>query len=280
MNQKTILLVIFILLFCFSPATVAAGNFIVGVKGWYASWDSSILDWFEQDIAQDFMDRRLSLTADSDPGTGYLAGPLLGYQTDDGKWSFSFAPMVFSSFTQDWNGAAGSMDLNSNVDLSRQDYDLSATYTLSKYLRVYAGWKIQIMEMDFNLSYETPARPQAFAYKVESTVHMPTAGIGLTYPVHEKVVLGLQLGVLYAVPELEITDQDNITRNLYPQPSFGYNSEANISFQPLERLVLQLGYRYQIFSLETVNIVDSDALEKWDSYDITHGCTMSVVYVF
>jgi len=280
MNRKTILLVIFILLLFFSPATTNAGNFIVGAKGWYASWDSSILDWFEQDIALDFMNRRLTLTADSDPGTGYLAGPLLGYQTDSGKWSFSFAPMIFSSFTQDWSGTAGSMALNSNVDLSRQDYDFSATYTLSKYLRAYAGWKIQIMEMDFTLSYETPARPQTSAYKVESMVHMPTVGLGLTYPVHEKIVLGLQLGALYAVPDLKITDQDSLSRNLFPQPSFGYNSEVNISIQPIERLVFQLGYRYQVFTLETVNIVDTDTLEKWDSYDVTHGGTLSVVYVF
>jgi len=280
MKKNLIILAIFSFLIFIDITSLHAGQFMLGVKGWYTSWDSSILDWFEQDIALDFRNRRLTLQADNDPGTGYLSGPLFGYQTDNGKWSFSFAPMVISSFSQDWKGTAGSMALNSNVDLERQDYDLSVNYTLSKFIKVYAGWKLQIMEMDFSLSYVTPARPQEFRYKVESMVHMPTIGIGAIYPVHEKVVIGLQLGILYAVPDLEITDQDDYTRNLWPQPSFGYNIEPNVTFQPLERLIFQLGYRYQVFSLETVNIVDGDTLSKWDSYDITHGVTLTGVYVF
>ena len=68
-----------------------------GVKGWYTSWESSVLDWFEKNLIADFASRGVDLSTDIDNGSGYLAGPLVSYQSDDGKWSASLAPMVFSS---------------------------------------------------------------------------------------------------------------------------------------------------------------------------------------
>ncbi len=260
------------------PTISNAGTFMVGAKGWYASWDSAILDWFEQDIAIGFRENRLTLTADSDPGEGYLAGPLFGYQTSDGKWSFSFAPMVFSSFSQDWHGTAGSMVLTSDVDLERKDFDLAASYTLTKYLKVFFGYKFQDMDLDFTLSYDTLVGPQTFRYKVESMVHIPTVGVGGVYPLSEKFVTGLQLGVLYAIPELNLIKIDTgEVEDIEPWPSLGFNGEATATYQLFESFIVQLGYRYQVFTLEARG---PGRVEKTKSYDITHGAILSAVYVF
>ena len=43
-------------------------------------------------------------TADAENGKGFLAGPLVSYQTDDRLWTVSLAFMWFSSFSQDIQG--------------------------------------------------------------------------------------------------------------------------------------------------------------------------------
>ena len=102
--MRYVLLFSLVLAYAFSPVTSKAGTFMVGAKYWYANWDSAILDWFEKDIGGGFKALGVELRSDIDTGSGYLAGPLLGYQTDDGSLAVSLAPMLFSSFSQDWTG--------------------------------------------------------------------------------------------------------------------------------------------------------------------------------
>ncbi len=262
----------------FLPLNAVAGTYLLGVKYWHADWDSAILDWFEEDISRSFEENRLPLTADSGPGKGYLYGPLIGYQTDNEKWTFSFAPMIFSSFDQNWTGSAGSMDLDGTVNLERKDYDFMIGYNLSKYFKAYLGYKYQEMEMDFELSYFSMTTGKTtFNYHIESKVHMPSAGLGGFYPLHEKLVAGLQMGLLYAIPELKIKENSSGTENIKPWPNPGFNVEASFTYQPSINFVVQAGYRYQVFELEARGPGREDTTE---SYDITQGWTLTAVYVF
>ena len=43
------------------------------------------LKWFEKDVGAGFHEMGMTLNSKSDPGSGYLLGPLLSYQTDDAK---------------------------------------------------------------------------------------------------------------------------------------------------------------------------------------------------
>ena len=149
---------------------------MASIKFWYASWDSAVLDWFEQDLAAGFRENGIALEADSDPGDGYLAGPLVSYQTENGKWSFSGAFMVFSHFSQDWDGSAPGMNIASSLDLERFDLDFAVNYTLHKYVKVFVGYKHQKTEMDFTLRYDTLMARRVFGYELEADVSMPTAG--------------------------------------------------------------------------------------------------------
>ncbi len=275
--KKLIIIIIIIFIVAINPLASEAGTFMVGAKGWYTTWEASILDWFEKDIAVNFMETGAALLADKDPGYGYLAGPLLGYQTDNGKWSISIAPMVFSSFSQDWTGSIGAMALKSDVRLERKDLDFAVNYSVSKYVKIFVGYKHQMIDMEFLLSYNTMMEGKEFKYDLESTVYIPTAGAGFFYPVHEKLVVGLQLGALYSIPDLKMTNYINEEFDIWPHPSIGFNGEASINYQPLQKLIVQLGFRYQKFILK---VRSPGRWNKTESEDITHGVTLSALYLF
>ena len=271
------LAVVFAWSMIFCPVVFGGGSWILGVKGWYASWDSAVLDWFEQDLAAGFRENGINLQAKSDPGDGYLLGPLVSYQTEGGKWSFSGAFMGISDFSQDWDGSAPGMNIGSSLNLERFDFDFAANYTVHKYVKLFAGFKYQRTEMDFTLRYNTLMAQRVFDYDLEADAYMPTAGIGLAYPIHEKVALGLQLGILYADIDLKIKDEEGETFDIWPRSTWGFNGEATISYQPKDNLILQIGYRYQIWQLEARR---PQSWEKIVSDDITHGVTALVVTLF
>ena len=187
------------------------GTFMLGVKGWYAYWDSAVLDWFEKDIRAGFREMGLSLNSDIDTGTGYLAGPLLGYQTADGTWAFGIAAMFFSSFSQDWDGEAGQMKLETDVETDRWDLDFSIVYSLSRhqdvwsffrYSSLFAGFKFQKVDYDLELEYDTLMGRRRFDYKLDAEVYMPTLGAGFVFPMLDNLAFGLQAGVGIALIEL------------------------------------------------------------------------------
>jgi hypothetical protein len=265
---------------------VEAGTFIVGAKYWYARWDSAVLDWFEKDIGVGFKTLGATLDSDVGKGTGHLAGPLLGYQTDDGTWSFSFAPMVISQFSQDWHGTAGTMNLSTDIDTTRRDYDLAATYSLSQYKEklsfleycsIYMGFKYQTVEYDLNLKYNTEMGDVSYDYKLDAQVSMPTVGVGIAYPVFDKVVLGLQGGVGLALIRLKMKDPDNVSFDIDPQYSYMFNTEGNVSILPVNNMIIQLGLRYQEWYLKARS---PQRWEKTESKDSTFGPTFTVVYTF
>lgn len=260
-----------------SAANAAAGTYFLGTKGWVAVWDSGILDWLEKDLAESFSTIG-TFSADRDPGDGYLAGPLLGYQTDDRKWSFSFAPMIFSSFSQDWDGMAGTMDLDGSIALDRKDYDFAANYALSDKYKLFAGLKYQDMDMDFTITYDTVSSGTVTnTYKVDADAIIPTIGAGIVHPLSTKVVASGQLGLLYSFTELKVSNQMGLTEDIWPRPGLGFNAEGNLTWQAANSLLLQLGYRYQVFTIEARGPGRTDITK---SYDITYGGTLSAVFTF
>lgn len=269
-------------LFILLPVHAGAGTYYTGVKWWQTSWDSAILDWFEKDIGETYRANRLQLTAHKDAGDGYLAGPLLGYQSNDRKWSVSFSPMVFSSFSQDWNGTADPMMLATRVSLERKDFDLAASYAINEYLKGYVGYKYQDMQMEFILTFTAPMGgqtiTQTFHYDLDSQAHIPTAGLAGVYQISDHLVTGLQAGVLYAIPSLTVTEASSgVNQDIRPWPGLGFNTEATLTYQPLKNVLLQGGYRYQVFKMEARA---PGRTEITRSYDVTHGVTLSAIYVF
>ena len=284
--MRYVLLFGLVLAYAFSPVTSKAGTFMAGAKYWYVNWDSAILDWFEKDIGRGFKTLGVELQSDIDTGSGYLAGPFFSYQTDDGKLAVSSAAMLFSSFSQDWTGKAGTMDLVTNLDTERKDIDFAIIYSLAehqdkfslfKYWKIFLGYKYQTVNYDLKLSYITPMAPRAFDYELDAQVHMPTLGLGLVYPAYDKLAIGLQAGVGLALIDLEIKDPDGNTFDISPSASILYNAEITGTYKPIDDLIIQLGYRYQVWYLR------ARSPQHWretESEDITHGPTISFLYLF
>ena len=284
--MRYVLLFSLVLAYTFYPVTSKAGTFMVGAKYWHANWDSAILDWFEKDIGGGFKALGVELQSDIDTGTGYLAGPIFSYQTDDGSLAISIAPMLFSSFSQDWTGKAGTMDLVTNVDTERKDIDFAIIYSLTehkdkfslfKYSKIFLGYKYQTINYDLNLSYNTLMGPQTYDYELDAKIHMPTLGLGLVYPAYDKLAIGLQAGVGLALIDLKMKDPDGNTFDISPSTSISYNTEITATYKPIDNLIIQLGYRYQVWYLK------ARSPEHWretESEDITHGPTISVLYLF
>ena len=286
MKKASVVIGILICVLAFPLVSSQAGTFMVGGKYWYTSWDSAVLNWFEKDIGAGFKATGVTLQSDVSRGKGYLAGPVLGYQTEDGTWGFSLAAMAFSHFSQDWHGTAGTMDLSTTIDTTRRDFDLAVTYSLArhqdrfsllKYSRIYLGYKYQTVGYDLMLQYNTALGVRNLHYKLDAQVHMPTIGFGIVYPVFSKLVLGLQGGVGLALINLKMKDPDGNEFDIDPKYSFTFNTEANLNILPIKNLIIQLGFRYQEWYLSARS---PQRWEKTDSKDVTFGPTLTVVLAF
>ena len=133
------------------------------------------------------------------------------------------------------------------------------------------------MDLDFILNFETNMGEQTEKFSVDSQAHIPTVGLGTVYPLHERIVIGGQAGLLYAIMDMKLKDARGGTENIWPHPGPGFNTEASITWMPWKKLILQAGYRYQVFTIKARGPGKEDITE---SYDITHGPTLSLVLTF
>jgi hypothetical protein len=287
-KKRAAIIIILATFFSAYSLNANAGTWAVGLKGWYTSWDSSVLGWFEKDIEALFAKNGVLVDVEKDPGSGYLAGPVIGYQTENGELSISFAAMVFSRFNQSLGMETGQMgEIKADADLDRKDFDFAVTYSLFKYRdkfplfqyqNVFVGYKHQIANLDLKITFDTIGPTKASKYKVDQTARMPTIGTGFAFPISDKAAAGCQLGLLYVIPELEKTDDDGSKDHIWTQSSFGFNGEVSLSYLPFTNLIFQLGYRYQSFTLTA--ILSDGGGDETKSPDITHGLTFSLVYFF
>jgi opacity protein-like surface antigen len=254
-------IMLLLLLLLIPPFTAAeAGTFMLGAKGWYhATWDSAPLNIVAKQLSEfslgDPEAERIENEAIS--GSGYMAGPVLGYQTDNGKLSFSFAPMLVSHFSQDVYGK--SMDWGVKVDVSRIDLDFAAAYSLFKYLKVFAGFKYQKIEYDIEVTFGTITSEDNFDFRV----YIPSAGIGLAFPLNNSIMAGIQAGAGLAI----------FSKDIEVENSLAFNLEANVTITPFENAFVQFGYRYQQYTME---LEDSDH----KATDRTYGPTFTFVFTF
>ena len=286
---------VFFLLLAILCTKTEAGTFTIGAKYWYeTTWDSGYLGIFVPMYtdnlrnSQDFTFENIEYEALV--GSGYLAGPLLGYQTDNGRWSFSIAAMVLSHFSQSVQGTSQvPVDISSicedcplvipfetherlTVDVTRRDYDFAASYSFSQsdsfleYCKVFLGFKYQQVEYGLTSNLRIWDITSTETYTSDYDVYMPTLGIGIVYPFSENIAAGIQGGIGGAFFDgLNIDD------------SLTYNFEANVSIKPTDNIIIQLGYRYQEFPFD---FHDPEFGKTYESKDKTYGPTLTITYAF
>lgn len=106
-----------------------------------------------------------------------------------------------------------------------------------------------------------------FILNTKIRVHIPTIGAGVAYPLGRKLFTSAQAGIIYA-----ISDADEDTK-----PTLGFNIEGGISYLLSDSMIMQAGFRYQLYNIK---FTDSSTYEK-DSYqDTFKGLTLALIYMF
>jgi len=290
--MKRIIRIVCVLLFVMYFVVMAyptgghAGTFMIGAKSWFAVWDSAI-DQELANLASEEIEASLLLDTgdphkietDVKQGYGFIAGPLLGYQSDDGLWSFSGAIMILNSFTQETDGTVTNLNTSTEyngkyeLELNRSEIDLAVTRALGSNFKVFAGYKHLTLENKFSGKIEGIPGYDSDIYKVDITIQIPTIGVGYVYPFTDKVIFGLQLGILYAMPDVEYKDYlYGESGDVDVENTLGYTGEVNLSFLASEQFLLQAGYRYQAIKFTTDSSEDAD-IDAWDQF---HGVSRSL----
>ena len=308
MKKINVLFLTVSLIIIFNPSISTAGSYMLGMKGWYAFWDGSpdaisgIVDDDLDNGVEASLDPSFTGTVNSESssskstGKGYLAGPMLAYQTDDRIWSFSLAFMYLSDFTYDTTSSGiftigppenlnGINTLNYTIELKRREIDVAISRSISSRMKIYAGYKYQSIEETLDVKGTMVETTVPFSGSIDSTTdikvtfHIPTAGIAFIFPMTDSIFLGVQAGLLYYIKPAYRTDtKDNnsgliTSESSYYESTLGINTEANISYLRSDKLLFQLGYRYQGARLKN----ESGSINVWDSF---HGVTLSALYIF
>lgn len=274
-------------------AEVSGGTFIAGAKVWYeTTWDSALLNIYDELLTDSLTEIPrgqggfYNVESKIYAGSGYLAGPVLGYQSSNKIWSVSFAPMVTSHFSQQIKGSVlmdldlfgtGDMvpitgNMETIVDVTRLDFDLAGSYSLAQfkdrfflfeYCKVFAGFKYQDISYDFTFTAQVADFKDTGTRGFDYNVYMPTVGVGIVYPFSEDIVAGVQVG--HGVAHFSGIDVED---------SLATNIEANVTVLPIDNLIVQFGYRYQQFSFDLK--IDG---KTYTSNDITYGPTLTAIYI-
>ena len=238
---------------------LSADTFLVGVKGFAAVWDSFV----GKIVEEQYENASPQSSADAGPGRGILVGPVIGYQSSDSPWSFSGAFMFYGNFTQETDVSIPELippfDETIDQESRRIDIDLAAGRSFGNYFKLFGGYKYQHFEVSLKSSLGTET--------IDASVHMPTIGAGVAYPLSSRFFINAQGGLLYIIPVF-----DDKTEH-----SLGFNTEAGVSYLLTPSLLLQGGYRFQQYN---VKFSDPDLYEHQSYQTSFHGLTIGLVYMF
>lgn len=309
MKRTFTLLIICTFILCFSSTKIEAneesGTFILGVKFWYAGWDSSAMGDVKQGVYNG-LDSGMKTTfgggtvttqtGDNSAalGNGWLTGPMIGYQTPGGKWSFSFAFMWWSNFSQKmkttYNTLVDPLDpfttglgdtnytipADIDIELKRKEIDFAVSYSLTQDFKLFAGYKYSKIKVNVSGSIDLiheSGIPEANSELTVDTIsqqvaHYMSIGGGYFYPLLQSLIFGTQAGLLLGTGKSSSEDRVNIAQSESNWETLvGFNTEINISKFLTKHFVFQVGFRYQ----PTYNQDD------WDHF---FGGTMAVLTSF
>lgn len=291
-NVPVIIIVIFLL--ALAPGPLKAGTIMLGAKAWFAVWGSefgnTLAEIGDRELASEYSyfyygtyDDAIA-SSKAETAKGILAGPLVSYQTDDRLWTISLAFMWFSSFSQDMKGNLYDIPDDENypyewdLELTRKEIDFAVARSLTENWRVYVGYKQQSLENKFTLN-EPSSDPFKF-FDIKTDINIPTVGMIYSTPLSESIALGIQLGVLYVMPDLEYKDYFfDESGSLDMKNTLGFNGEVMLTWLVSESVALQGGYRYQYMKLEFDDPLEEVGFEIDPIRDTFHGVTVTAVYM-
>lgn len=284
-----------VFILCSIPAMCSgayADTMIVGWKGWYTNWEPGGMRIMEKLTTASYAYGGYPIHLEKKAADGYLTGPTMGYQMGD--WSLGVSCMFINKFDYKMGGigydfsSANPFPVISRTKMNRSEVDAALSYSIFSWLKVFAGYKYQ--RLSYNIWHLMGGI--FMAVDNEYDLHMPTAGLAFYIPILDNLNIGAQAGVLYLVPHSS-NESAPATNNVFMffllrkvsdlrlDPSFGFNGEAMINFILMERVIIQAGYRYQIFKLHgktRLNEYHLPGVSSGSAMDVFQGVTCSVSY--
>ena len=300
--MKKVILITVIILNMLTGSNLFALDVMAGVKSGYYLWRP-----YYKDFSQ-------SGTTDIETGRGMLYGPVVSVIINP-EWSFS-ASGLFGKQTSFWSLKNGDMmfgnnELNANstwyADTTRIDLDFALSYRLSNNIKVFAGYKYQYMETDYQATFiaEDYDSGQQSAYDgavvVRSPAHGPALGLGFSQILGDNLFFSTNLSVIYLFSKVEwhknewnsytpdgaggfnegFFSADNMEFNTY---QIGVNIEPSFGSSINKNLIMVIGGRFQYMFIkfteepvtEDVTIADKDD----GMHDLIYGGFVSVIYSF
>ncbi len=145
----------------------------------------------------------------------------------------------------------------------RYDLDPTAAYAFNRYVKVFAGMKLQGYDIDGTSETYYSNRFEKSSPKTKYIAYGPGAGIGLTVPLHENLFVIANVSGLYM--RSDITRKELITvygtvgqgndasstNGRFAWNVWGGNANASLAwYVPRASLTFSLGGRYQLFWIQ------------------------------
>jgi hypothetical protein len=270
-------------------------DFIIGAKGGYYAW------------VYFFKELDAPVLADIDKGEGFLVGPVISALfTADTSLSVAlltgkqnthwYSPNQYQSERDAW------MSGTYYVDVNRTDIDTALSYRLMQNMKVFLGYKVQIIEANLKYTerrYNPTGDRAVFEGDIDAKTpsHGPALGIGYSLPIDKGYFTAANLSVLYMWGEFEKREK-RYDYNIDPDTDFQYgvltkepgvtldtrmyglNFEPSLGFSAGEGWpIITLGFRYQLLRTKYIDKIEGTTPSVYVN-DHLYGVFMSVLFVF
>lgn len=233
---------------------------------------------------------------------GFMTGPMVSWSFSE-NWSLSLLAIItVKEFHQAYTADSGTDSFSNDwmvkfeSDFGKLDIDASVSYSLNSYFKLFSG--VKYFFLDFSggtykneITYmgETRTEENATgAIKPEPAFGLG-AGLGISYPLIERLSLGGSASILYypsyAVLNQIVTGPSNpgdiesffgSEESKSSYVGYGFNTTFSISYYiPAIDLSIAPGGRFQFIRFKQTG---GDELKLQDDY--YYGITLSILYYF
>lgn len=293
MHRKLLSIAVLFIVVLTTP--VFAIDFIIGAKGGYYAW------------APFFKELDAPVLSDIDRGEGFLVGPVISALfTPDITLSVAlltgkqnthwYSPNQYQVERDAW------MSGTYYVDVNRTDIDTALSYRFMQNMKVFLGYKVQIIEANLKYTerrYDGDRAVYEGDIDAKTPSHGPALGIGYSLPIGKGYFVTANLSGLFMWGEFEVSedlysynlsdvagDPDFQYGVLTKDPSvtldtrmYGLNFEPSIGFSAGEGWpIITLGFRYQLLRTKYIDKIEGTTPSGYVN-DHLYGVFMSVLFV-
>jgi hypothetical protein len=290
-NIKKSLGIILIVIFAAVPAFSL--DFIAGVKAGYYVWEPYL-----KDIDANNFD-------EIDKGEGFLTGPVVSILITE-NLSLSLTALYGKQTTHcsTLNDYQADIDRYitgvSSFESRRLDLDGAISYSILRYIKVFAGYKYQRINSKVMLSNlrTDSSGTIMLIHNAEFTAKTPSSGpalgVGISYPFRDWFFAAANISGLYMKGDFYINNEWRQTNENLPYTSVAIEDDPAVEFDTVQyginiepavgvlakeiNLVFTLGFRYQYLKTEVEDA--EEVIGKTKLNDTIYGVFISVLYSF